>query len=472
MLSDPKSRFKPTSTAVADKSNILSALKQPYSNAARIAGTMRNAYLTNGSVSKVIDYYQSHPTYNYNIYPVLGNKQYELNDNVRNSYIDIAYYLRDLNIKFFAPIFFKETLIDGVTFWYKYQDKDGVGYMKLPMEWCLIRGTENGVYRYMFDITKLSDETVESMPEEFQNAYQQSKSNNTSDTNTWYNNKYYYVQENGMAFTFDYNSLVNGGLAISPFASALTDIISLAKAKDNVNIKDNLDATRILQQKLPMDPKDGEMLISAKEAMIYDQTIRGRLPEGVILATTPTELENIPLTNSGTANAFDTVNKGLEQVFFSMGGSSPLFGGSTTSSNIVKEGIKKDANWIYTNFFPMLENYYNSEIATVKTKDKLLWNIKFIRQSNFTLHDDIMNLKDQLTLGGSRTDYLAANGFIPAEIISKLTFEQQALDIDSLMVVKPTSNTLSAKDAEVQKRGRPKTDNPSDDTDRLDDEQG
>ena len=64
------------------------------------------------------------------------------------------------------------------------------------------------------------------------------------------------------------------------------------------------------------------------------------------------------------------------------------------------------------------------------------------------------------------------------------------LDIDSLMVVKPTSNTLSSKDASAQnnkpnvvkaptisndpnkgKVGRPETDNPTDDTDRLDDAQ-
>ena len=81
-------------------------------------------------------------------------------------------------------------------------------------------------------------------------------------------------------------------------------------------------------------------------------------------------------------------------------------------------------------------------------------------------------------------DYLAACGFSPIEVISQLKFEQEALDIDSLMVVKPTSNTLSSKDAQSGhstirnsfnpnkgKIGRPETDNPTDDTDRLDDAQ-
>ena len=83
-------------------------------------------------------------------------------------------------------------------------------------------------------------------------------------------------------------------------------------------------------------------------------------------------------------------------------------------------------------------------------------------------------------------DYLAACGLSPIEVISRLTFEQ-AIDIDSLMVVKQTSNTISSKGQNTGnngpkapagitnpnkgKIGRPETDNPTDDTDRLDDAQ-
>lgn len=119
--------------------------------------------------------------------------------------------------------------------------------------------------------------------------------------------------------------------------------------------------------------------------------------------------------------------------------------------------------------------------------------MKFIRESNFTLKEDIANYKDQLSYGGSRLDYLASVGFTPDQVISQLSFEQQALDIDSIMVVKPTSNTISSKEAANSSGkatpkapkapnsninnpnkgnvGRPETDNPTDDTDRLDDAQ-
>ena len=57
----------------------------------------------------------------------------------------------------------------------------------------------------------------------------------------------------------------------------------------------------------------------------------------------------------------------------------------------------------------------------------------------------------------------------PLEIYSKLSLEQRVLDIDSIMVPKPTSHTLSGTSSDEV--GRPKTDNPTDDTDRINDSQ-
>ena len=92
-----------------------------------------------------------------------------------------------------------------------------------------------------------------------------------------------------------------------------------------------------------------------------------------------------------------------------------------------------------------------------------------MRQSFFTLEEDIKRLKDSMTTGGSRTDYLASLGMSPLEVYTKLSLEQQVLDIDSIMVPKPTSFTMTGAETAngVDGAGRPKADNPSDDTDRI-----
>lgn len=488
VLSDPKNRFKSNTTATTDKSNIKSYLRRPSDSFEQIAATLRQAYIQSGIVSGVIDYYVASPTYNYSIYPVLGNKQYNIQANMQEDYIDIAYQLNRLNVNYWAPKFFKDTLIDGVSFYIKIEDSTGIAYMKLPPEWCRISNLENGVYRFRVDMSKIQQELYDELPSELQEAYTKYTDGNVSDTDEdWYDRKWYMVSDDGVAFTFDHNAISNGGVAISPFASVLADSLSLDAAKDNVDIKDKLDTVRIIHSKLPTD-SNGSPTLDLKTARNFDDQMRSRLPEGVVSITSPSSLDNIPLKGSGNEGIYETVNNGLEQLFYDLGISSSLFGGKTTSSNIVKESVKKDTNWIYTNLFPMLEAYYNFELTQVKTKNKILWNLKFIRESNFTLKEDIANYKDQLSYGGSRLDYLAAAGFTPDQIISQLSFEQQALDIDSIMVVKPTSNTISSKEASTGNGktivkspnsnvnnpnkgnvGRPETDNPTDDTDRLSD---
>ncbi|WP_260241195.1 hypothetical protein [Limosilactobacillus reuteri] len=488
VLADPKSRFKPSTSAVIEKSNIKSYLQRPADNFAQIAATLRQAYLNSGIVSGVIDYYVAHPTYNYSIYPVLGNKQYAIGNNMQEDYIDVAYQLNLLNINYWAPKFFKDTLLDGVTFYIKIEDSTGIAYMKLPPEWCRISNLENGVYRFRVDVSKLKQEQYDELPNELQQAFDKYHDNSISDDDQdWYDRKWYMVSDDGFAFTFDHNAISNGGVAISPFASVLADSLSLDAAKDNIDIKDKLDTIRIIHSKLPTD-SNGAPTLDLKTARNFDDQMRSRLPDGVVSITSPSSLDNVPLKGSGNEGVYDTVNNGLEQLFYDLGISSSLFGGKTTSSNIVKESVKKDSNWIYTNLFPMLEAYYNFELSQVKTKSKIPWNLKFIRESNFTLKEDIANYKDQLSYGGSRLDYLASVGFTPDQIISQLTFEQQALDIDSIMVVKPTSNTISSKESSTGSGktvvkspngninnpnkgnvGRPETDNPTDDTDRLND---
>ncbi|PWT37677.1 hypothetical protein [Limosilactobacillus reuteri] len=479
-LTDPKSRFRSTSNATTSKSSISNYMSRPYDNTENIAANLRDAAITDGIVSSTLRYYQSHPTYNYSLFPVLGHKVYDVDQNMKNDYIDAAYLLNQYNIYFWAPYFFKETLLDGVTYWYTITDSSGVSYLKFPLEWCRVASIENGVYRFRIDMSKIKDEVQEELPTEIQKAYKKYKDGSISDDDQgWYDRKWYIVSDKGVAFTFDQNILVNGGTTISPFAAALMDSVSLSQAKDNVDIKDKLDTIRIIHSKIPTN-SEGVPTLNLKTAKLFDAQMRSRLPEGVVPVTSPSNLTNVPLKGAGNDGVFETVGKQTEQLFYSLGTSAPLFGGSTTSANIVKESVRKDANWIFTNLFPMLENYYNQQLTSVKTKSKVVWNMRFIRESRFTLKDDIASYKDQLSYGGSRLDYLAACGLTPIESISKLLFEQKALDIDSIMKVKPTSNTLSAKSAKQPSTvinpnkgqpGRPKTDNPTDDTDRLDGEE-
>ena len=214
--------------------------------------------------------------------------------------------------------------------------------------------------------------------------------------------------------------------------------------------------------------KDGRPTIDVSEAAVWSKQLNKDLPDGIIAVVNPLELNNINLSGSGNSKAYDTVKDAQSQVFYTTGTAPGVFGADTKSGNIIKISVIKDAAYIYSKVLPVFENYYNEVLRKYKSQS-VTWKLRLLRQSFFTLEEDIKRLKDSMTTGGSRTDYLASLGMSPLEVYTKLSLEQQVLDIDSIMVPKPTSFTMTgAETAEgVSGAGRPKSDNPSDDTDRI-----
>lgn len=435
--------------------------QNPENNYVNIGAYMEALYKKNGLVGRTFNYLLSQPTYNHALYSELSEENtsltYEISD-----YIGAAKYLEMYNIYFYAPYFVKQTLINGMSFFYENVDKSGVSYLEFPLSFGRIHRVEDGVYRWMIDTSKIKADILPMMPSEIQKAVNSTDKNNPK---KWVDGKYYILSNKAVAFCFDYSVIKNGGVAISDFAPLLIESILVEKAKENVEIKDNIDAVRIVHAKIPTD-KDGKPQMDADQAAKWDAALKRNLPSGIVGITNPFDLTNITLNGSGNQKAYQTVDDAQGQLFYSTGTSSALFGSDTTSSNIVKMSVAKDSAWVYTKVLPMLQNYYNYVLSGYKTKNKVVWKMKFIRQNNFTLSQDIKDLKDAVTTGGSRLDYLASLGMTPLETYSKLYMEQQILDIDSIMVPKQTSFTMSSKESE-NGVGRPETPDPTDDTDRI-----
>lgn len=459
--SDYKANLKGTTISLssATVATIQSLFQNPENNYVTIGAYMEALYKKNGIVSRTLNYLLSQPTYNHNIHCELTDVT---NIPDLTDYLSAASYLDMYNIKFYAPYFVKQTLINGMSFFYEIADKNTVSYMEFPLSFGRINRIEDGVYRWMIDITKIKEEMISYLPNEIVKAYQ---TKNRADVKKWVDNKYYILSNKAVAFCFDLGVIKNGGVAISEFAPLIIDSLLVEKAKENVEIKDNIDAVRIIHAKIPTD-KDGKPTITADQAAKWDSALKRNLPSGIVGITNPFELDNITLNGSGNTKAYSTVDDAQAQMFYATGTSSAVFGSNTTSSNIVKISTAKDSAWIYNKVLPMLQNYYNYALTTFKSSGKNKWKIKFLEQNNFTKADDIKTLKDGVTLGASRTDYLASLGMSPSEFYSKLLMEQQILDIDNIMLPKQTSYTMSGVEGSGDV-GRPTTDDPTDDTDRI-----
>ena len=464
-LSDPKGNFRNGTVQLAGRtsSSMAQLLQNPYSNFSQIADYMSALTIKSGAVDRILDYFATMPTYNHLIY-CSGNQKtkYDIKSVTTEDYLTVASALSNYQLRFYAPYFMKRMFEVGTVFLYEIVDNDGVAYIEFPVKFCRINRISNGVYGWELDITQIKDELYIYMPKEIQKAMDDRKAGNTT-TDKWRENKWFSLSDSAFALTIDGSVTKNGGIAVSKFAQLLMDSVRYENAKDRIEIKDNLDTVKIIHAKIPLT-KEGKPTISSEAAVRYKNAMERNLPEGVVAVVNPMDLENVPLNNSGTSKMFDVADNTRNQLYDSAGVPANLFGDETTSYNIVLLSIKKDLAFINNSVLPMLENYYNRVLFNIKTKSNATWKFKFIRQSIYTFKDDVQVFKDAVSMGASRVDYLASIGNDPLEIYNKLVMEQSVLDIDVIMQPKPTSYTMSSSEV-----GRPKTDNPTDDTDRLED---
>lgn len=444
-------------------------LRDPLANYINIAQAAINLAFREGEVKNWLNYIVSLPTYNHNIFAVPNEKSnYKTSATVKD-YIDVANYLDKYDIKTYAPYFIERTLINGMSFFYEVQNTSGVAYWEFPISMCRIYMVEDGIYKWCIDVTKLQQDIIDNplFPKDIREAKLKEDKTNPEE---FYENKWYLVKnKKAVAFCLDQSVISNGGIATSHLLPFLKDITSLQTAKANIDIKNKVDAVRLIHGKIPKD-KDGKITVSAKDAAEWNKLLKNGIPEGIDVVTTPFDMDSINLSGAANAKAYDTVKDASRQLFQGAGVSSQLFGDDTDSSVVIKFSITKDISWTLNRFLPMLTKYYNKVLSNVKTESGMTWRIHFLRQSNMTLDEDVKRYKDAITVGGSRTDYLASMGQSPLDVYSKLLTEQQVLNIDALMVPKESSYTMSGKsssgssDAEV---GRPETSEPTDDTDRL-----
>lgn len=467
-LTDPRGGMSSSSTSLgtADSKRIERMLEDPVSNYVEISSLMNILVRKNGTINSTFKYLTSHLTYNHSIYGVPSIKSgLSTSTGTLDDYLGAASLLDAYGIKRMAPYFTRQVLINGMAFFYEFKDSKGVGYMEFPISWGRISSFKNGVYRWELDVSQLKEELVVYMPNEIQKAYEQLNGNAALDEKRWREDKYYRLSDKGVAFCINPEVMTSSGVAISEFASLLIDSIRLEKAKNNTDLKDELDTVRLVHSKISTD-KDGKPTLPAKVADMFNKQVQRGLPEGVISVTNPMEMSHIPLVGSGATKSYEIVDKAQRQIFLSTGTPPSLFGEESASSNVVKLTIQKDASWLYTTILPMLQAYYDSILSSFKTSDGQSYRINFLRQSYFTLDDDSKRYKEALSMGGSRLDYMASIGSEPLEIYSKLIMEQQVLNIDSFMIPKQTSHTLS-NDGEGS--GRPVEKNPTDDTVRISD---
>lgn len=407
-------------------------------------------YLTSGEYRRLLHGMANIQTFKYVYAPLLNKKSKK----VEKAYEDVTNYLMNYDVEESNTYVTFSVLLNGVFYGYERVFDDLIVLQELPAQYCRSTFDENGLhaiefdFRY-FDSIRNSQERLlmfERLPEEFLTLYNQYKAGTPSETST---NTYW--RQLDINFTRCHYLTTD---KTPMFASVFSEIINLEEYKTIDKTRSKLDIYKILIQKLPLDKNTNEPALEEEEAQIIHSNAKQMLgaDQLVDVLTTPAEVTSVDITKNADKQR-DIIASAKENMYSSMGTSQLLFNSGTTSIGLV-ESIKNDESLI-TTLIAQYEKHYNIRINAV-SKVKF-----FLKDLGLTIYNEKQKtdmLKENTTLGGAKLPYfVASTGLRQYEFVSMVTYENESGLLD-LLIPLQSSHTQSGE------KGRPETDNPSEET--------
>lgn len=421
-----------------DRKRVRTFLESPHSNIVQLQEISRYLTTVSGNYFRIIKYLSGMSTLDHFLSPSFESIE-DLSEDSIEEFIKTAFEIKKLNIKSNFRWILEKLILNGEVYLYEIETKDGVIPIEIPNNWCRVGAiSSDGVYRYDINTTGLREEDLLNYPKEIQQAL----TKDTRETSGWYR-----VSEAG--YCFNILGAFPKGFPLLSFM--FDDIMGLEDTKDLIDNKTKLDAIKLIHQKIPLDKNDTPVF-NMDIARRYHEATKRNLPDGVAVTTNPLTISHVPF-DKAQAHDVDAIERSERNLWNSAGISDLLFSNNKSGGEVMKLSVIADETLIFP-FIKMFESYINSKITNKSFVCKLL-PITFYNRK-----DRVKEYEESMYSGAGRMRYLASLGYEPYEIISNLKFEQEILDIDSLMIPKKTSHTLSGDDSDKpvtlkQEDGRP-----------------
>ena len=417
-----------------NKDNIRRAVLNPYNNVKTLQEASVLLKSTNGIYARIINYLANMLTYDYTIFATQVDK-IKTREKMQKSYLDTAIFLESLNIKRNAHWITRRVIEQGELYLYKLQDNNGVIYQEIPASLCMVTGMENNILKYAINLQSINKDTIESLPVELQKLKEKFDAGKIN-KKLLINNSYYELPKNAVAFNLDRFA----SKCFPMFSYMFEDLMELENAKDLVQKNNFLDSVRMVHQQLPINAETGRVLMDYKVANAYHQSLKSNLPNGTFANTSPLKLTALSLAsnNNRVKNEIETAKNA---VYDSAGVNSEIFNAERSSNESVIKGVITDSLVVWE-IQEMIQDYINYELSQNK-KGGTSWQIQFLGTTIFNKDEAIKRSRDNIAFGGSRSEFMASNGYSPLASYSILKTEQ-LLGLDELLIPQQSAHTLSS----------------------------
>ncbi len=416
-----------------------------------IRSISRHFFAVSGIYSRACRYMAYLPTYDYMLTPQIVRPLAK--NQVLEDFNHALRFLDGMNLKTRLPEISLQVLIDGAYYGYLRNYGNQSVIQDLPIEYCrsMYRVNNIPVVEFNLDYFDIHFKTKEgkaaalkAMPSEISEEYMRSKANPGSIATSAYGGRWVLLDPSrAIKFTLNKDD--------SPlFSSAIPSIIDLDDLQGIQKKKAESQLLKIMVQKIPLD-KNGEFIFDMEEAKAMHVNAVRMMSRAVnvdVLTTfADSELLDLEEKRAGQTIEIENWEKstfndmGISQQLFATDGNLALEKSIANDESIILHLVSQYQDWINVqtrNRFSQNSYYYTFDV----------W---FPRLTQHNRADMARLYKEQAALGYSKTLPALALGQSQSNFLSTLLFEDEYLNLGSIMEPVKMSSTQSGK----SEAGRP-----------------
>ena len=444
--------FSKNSVANISKDNILKCLDTEDINSLRDISIY--FFKVSGIYRRLCKYLST--IYRYDWYCIPQRLQEKVKEeNILKDFYKILNYLDSSNLKKICGDIALKVLVEGCYYGYIIDMNDRISLQELPIKYCRVRYNIGTTPAVEFNMKYFDDnfkdisyrlKVLKLFPKEFQKGYTLYKEGRLpaeymGDLPGWF----LLDPEKTVKFNIDNSD-------IPAFACVIPSIIDLNEAQELDRKKTMQQLLKIIVQKLPMD-KNGELIFDVDEAKdIHNNAVHMLIKAiGTDVLTTFADVDVIDMASRTESVATDNLSRVERGVYNNAGISNNLF--NTDGNTALNLSILNDEAAMRT-LMLQFQIFFNKIIEKfqMKKNKKYFFRIVVLETTQYNYKEMAKLYKEQTQIGYSKMLPQIALGHSQSEILSTISFEEDILQLSSLMKPPLSSNTMSGKNLEEEKK--------------------
>lgn len=440
-------QFKKLNSQHADKSYVLQALsRHEYKTLREISNLF---YETSGIYQRLCKYMASLYRYDWYVIPFAGLNETDKmkEDKILKEFSGLLNYLDNSYLKKqFADISLK-VVRDGSYYGILVPNDNYIAVQELPQQYCRSRFGSNGLPTVELNMKYFDDtfqdiqyrlKILQTFPKDVLKGYMLYKQGKLKPEFQGDQAGWYLLDP---TFAFKLNC---GGSDFPILANVIPAIIDLAEAQALDRKKTMQKLLKIVIQKLPLD-KNGDLIFDVDEAADIHANAVAMLKRavGVDVLTTFADIDVADMADSNSATTTDDLEKVERTVFNESGVSRNLF---NSDSNLALTNSILDDEAAMRSLPMQFEILMNRIVNFLLKNKKYSYKFKVLETTIYNYKELSKMYKEQTSIGYSKMLPQIALGHSQSEILGAAFFENNILQLSTLMLPPMSSNTMSSAD--------------------------